>query len=174
MALIERKISIQDKVPVLLRDDNGDPVTGIAHGDVTLKYRKYGQTSLTTKTIDATNWFEVSDGLYDVLFTSAEFNTLKEFTFIVNATGVKQQTMIIEIIPEEKSEAKTAIDSLLGLLTLNQFKVNEYQSYTYDGQGRVSTITLKMGSDVAPTSTWLISFTYDANNNVTDMDVVKQ
>jgi hypothetical protein len=80
----------------------------------------------------------------------------------------------IDDLQLDVSQLLVDTSDLLELLILNQFKTNEYQTYTYDGQGRVSTVTLKMGSDVAPTSTWVISFTYDANNNVTNMDVVKQ
>jgi hypothetical protein len=174
MALIERKISVQAKVPVLLRDSTGAPITGVAHGDVTVKYRKYGQTSFTAKAVDGSKWFEVGNGWYDILFTTTELNTLKDFNYIVTEASAIQWNGFAEIIPQEKSEAKTAIDSLLELLALNQFKVNEYQEYTYDSEGRTSTVTLKMEDEVAPTSTWLLTFTYNLDNSVSKMSVVKQ
>jgi hypothetical protein len=192
MADIERKISVAAKMPVLLRDTSGVPVTGVVFGGVTVKYRKFGQTSFTTKTISGSDWFEVGDGWYDVLFSASELDTVEDFNYIVQEASSVQWNGFAVIVPETRSEIKTKTDTIdsniddlqldvaqllvdtSDLLELNQFKVDEYQEYTYDGQGRVSTVTLKIGSDVAPTSTWLISFTYNLDNSVDKMSAVKQ
>ena len=206
MADIERLINTIGALPVYLKDANGDPVTGVVFGDVAVKYMKYGDISLTTKVIVTADWKEIGNGLYSLSFTAAEFNTLKDFTWVVTNASSKQWTGFGQIISEEKSVTVATINGMdsniddtllelaqiesdiadvqtdttailadtLELLKLNLFKTNEYQTYTYDGQGRTSTITLKMGSPTVPTSTWIATFTYDANNNVDTFNVVKQ
>ena len=112
MADIERLIGVAAKLPVYLRDANGDPVTGVVFGDVTVKYRKYGATSLTTKTIITTDWGEVGNGLYDLSFTAAEFNTLKDFTWVAIEASSKQWTGFGQIISEEKSTTIATINNV--------------------------------------------------------------
>lgn len=63
------------------------PATGLTPGDVVCKYRKDGQTALTTKTLDGSNWIEVGDGFYILKFTATEMDTLGYFFFTLSGPG---------------------------------------------------------------------------------------
>lgn len=112
MADIKRVIDIAAKVPVLLRDSTGTPITGVVFGDVTAKFRKFGETSLTSKTVTGSNWFEVGDGWYDLLFTAGDLGTLKDFNYIAIESGSVQWNGFAEVIPEEENDIKAKTDAI--------------------------------------------------------------
>jgi hypothetical protein len=110
--MIERKVNTANTLPVMLRDSSGAPVTGVVFGSVTCKYQKFGDTSLTTKTIDGTNWTEIGQGKYDIDFTAGELDTLNDFIYLVTEAISIQYNGLAEIVPETKSEIKTKTDTI--------------------------------------------------------------
>ena len=63
------------------------PVTGVLPAAVVCQYRKEGQTTLTTKTLDSSNWIELVNGFYILKFTAAEMDTLGFFFYTLTGTG---------------------------------------------------------------------------------------
>jgi hypothetical protein len=175
--MIQRKVSTADTLPVMLRDSSGVPVTGKVFGDITCKYQKHGETGLTSKTIDGTNWTEIGQGKYEIDFTAGELDTLKDFTYLVTEAGSIQFNGLVEIVSDTNTDLGGKIDvidaNITSLLAKNQFKVDEFQTYTYDGNGRVSTITVKLSDPIIPTETWTYSFTYDGSGNVLTFNAEK-
>ena len=51
------------------------PALGVLPTDVVCRYKKEGQTSLTTKTLTSANWFELGNGFYTIRFTALETDT---------------------------------------------------------------------------------------------------
>lgn len=84
------KQSTETWLPCILVDDTDfkTPETGIAFGTPTVQYAKEGDGSLTTKTLDATNWDELGAGLYRIKFSTTELNTVGNFLFVVTSTGI--------------------------------------------------------------------------------------
>jgi hypothetical protein len=62
------------------------PALGVLPADVVCKYRKAGQTALTTKALSVSNWIEVGSGFYILKFTEAEMNTLGYFFYTLEGT----------------------------------------------------------------------------------------
>jgi hypothetical protein len=85
------KVNVDEaaSLPVIILDDSDFKTveTGVAFGDVTCKYAKEGDSSLSTFTLDATNWDEIGQGIYEVDFTASELDTLGYFKFVVYGTG---------------------------------------------------------------------------------------
>ena len=82
-----------------MQDSAGAPVTGLAFGDVVVKYSKEGDNSLTTKTIIASpvEWFEIGQGLYEILFRTGELNTIGFFKYFVTSGSALQYPGLAEI-----------------------------------------------------------------------------
>jgi hypothetical protein len=156
MANIKRDKSVAAKLPVMMRDSSGNPVTGLADTDVVVKYQKQNG-SLTTKTMSPSNWTEVGQGKYDISFTATELNTEGDFFYPVTGTGAEQFSGLARIE-----------------LNRNLFKTDEFRTLTYNGLGQVETVTIKLGDKVTPKETWKYTFTYDGDGNVSTVDVEKQ
>jgi hypothetical protein len=188
------KKSIERKLPVYLIDSSGVPITGVAWDDVTpptVKYQKEGASGLTSKTLSASNWIEIGQGSYEVVFTSTELNTKGKFTYFATADGALQYPGLVQIANKDieafdtevwastvrtltAGTKDTEIDQILDLVTDIFNGGNDvYQSFTYDVNGRVDVVTLKYGSDVAPVRTRTFTFTYDSEGKVLTFDEVE-
>ena len=80
------------ELPAVLRDDANfaEVELGIVHGDVTVKFRKWNDTSWTTDVIDASNWTEVGDGHYTWLATADDLDTQGPLLYTIQAPGCVQ------------------------------------------------------------------------------------
>jgi hypothetical protein len=107
------KQSIARKLPVLMQDSAGAPVTGLAFGDVSVKYAKEGDTSLTTKVLaaDPVEWFEIGQGLYDILFTIAELNTIGFFKYVVTGGAALQYSGLMQISANLVDDVNTNVST---------------------------------------------------------------
>jgi hypothetical protein len=65
----------------------GDPRTGITFGQVDVSYKKYGDVSFSLKILAAPDFREIGLGVYEILFASAELNTLGTFIYAINGNG---------------------------------------------------------------------------------------
>lgn len=97
---MERKKSVEAWVPVYFVDesDGRTPETGKTYSDVTVKYAKQGDTSLTTKSMASGDWQELGDGLYLLKFSATELNTAGNFICEVYATGTRRFPGHIDIV----------------------------------------------------------------------------
>ncbi|KKL73737.1 hypothetical protein LCGC14_2071930, partial [marine sediment metagenome] len=78
------------------------------------------------------------------------------------ATSDKDE-IIVEV---NANEAK--IDTLL---ENNQFNIDEFRTFTYDGIGRTATMTIRLTDIITPTAIWVYTFTYDGNGNVDNVAI---
>lgn len=63
----------------------GEAVNDVAPTDIVVTYRKSGQTAFTTKIMDGTNWINLANGYYSLIFSPADMDTVGDFTFIVTS-----------------------------------------------------------------------------------------
>lgn len=63
--------------------NTGDPRTGIIYTQVDVTYKKSNQITFTAKTLAATDFRENGLGVYEILFSAAELNTIGSFIFVV-------------------------------------------------------------------------------------------
>ena len=83
---------------VILTDSSNVPVTGLTFSDVTADYRKEGQGSFTSYTLDGTNFTEIGDGVYTIGFTTSEIDTVGTFTVKVNGASIQQYVTIANVL----------------------------------------------------------------------------
>lgn len=78
------KRNIAKNLPVLFIDSSDfiTGKTGVAFGDVTLKYKKEGDSAWTTFSLTTNDWIEIDDGVYEVVFTAAMLNTVGSFIYL--------------------------------------------------------------------------------------------
>jgi hypothetical protein len=59
----------------------GVPAINLLFSDITVKYHKPGQTSLSTRVLTPTDWFELGDGFYTLKWPGPFVDTLGTFFF---------------------------------------------------------------------------------------------
>jgi len=76
-------------LPFVATDTTDDaPRTGITYLQVAVLYKKSTQSSFQVKALVTGDFREIGNGVYEILFSVAELNTLGSFIFIVNGNGV--------------------------------------------------------------------------------------
>ncbi len=93
------KQDIARRLPVYMQAADGSPVLGLTWEDVDVYYTKEGDASLSEKTLadDPVEWFEIGQGLYKILFTVAELDTIGFFEYFVTGTGALQYPGLAQI-----------------------------------------------------------------------------
>lgn len=81
--------SVAHSVPVKLTDDDDfkTQVTGKTGGNVTVRYKKYGDSSWSTKDVSGSGWDEIGNGCYEVDFSADDLNTAGRFDYQVECSG---------------------------------------------------------------------------------------
>lgn len=67
---------------------SGVPVTGVLPSNVTVKYRRVGDTTLQTKAMSSANWLEVGNGLYTIKWATTETQAVGPFLFQLSSGAV--------------------------------------------------------------------------------------
>jgi hypothetical protein len=98
MSIHQIQTGYADSLNVRLLDSNGDPVTGVAFGALTVTYKKQGDGSWTTKSVIAEEWSEGPMGRYTLLFSAAELDTEGRFVFRVAASGAETYIGDVDIL----------------------------------------------------------------------------
>jgi hypothetical protein len=101
--------------PVYIQDASGNPMTGIASGDVAVTAANQSQSVL--QAITPTGWTDLGNGLYDVQIPLMEQATEGRYTLRVSATGA------IPFIGAGSVERR-----------LDQYKCHATPSYNYETQ----------------------------------------
>ena len=89
-------------VEVVIRLLNGGlPVTSVTFDNVTVKYRKAGDTgALSTKTMTVDDWVEIENGYYAVKWSATDMNTLGTFFYQVTEVSSDPVTDQFSIQPQ--------------------------------------------------------------------------
>jgi len=74
-------------VVLIAQSDGMTPVTDAIYSDLDVAYGKEGDSSATVKTMAASDWYNLGDGLYRIKFSTSELNTLGRFEFSVVLDG---------------------------------------------------------------------------------------
>lgn len=102
--------STEQDLPVVLYSITGVVLTGLVHGDISLYYKKYGDTSWATKTLNAANWREDSGGMYYITFTASETDTYGRFVYYVRYDATNDYGTNIVLITDWETEASQLQD----------------------------------------------------------------
>jgi hypothetical protein len=97
-------------VGVLLLDASDNPKNGVLYSDVTVMYRKNGQTSFTVKSLLAGEWTEVGDGLYRLTFTSTELDAAGSFRYLLTGATFSRHENDVLVVDEYQSLAAQIVD----------------------------------------------------------------
>jgi hypothetical protein len=65
----------------------GSPRTGIIFSQVDVSYKKASQAVFSVKTLLVTDFRENGNGVYEILFSAAELDTIGSFLYVVNNNG---------------------------------------------------------------------------------------
>jgi len=102
---------------VRLVDGSGDAVVSVAFGDVTTQYKKQGDAGWTSKSVLITDWEEISDGRYLLLFSAAELDTEGKFLYQVTASGAQTFTGDVDVVEDWATTVNMLTALLNGLST---------------------------------------------------------
>lgn len=67
--------------------NNGTPRTGITYTQVDVSYKKYTQATFQIKTLLVTDFRENGNGIYEILFSTSDLNTVGTFIYVVQGNG---------------------------------------------------------------------------------------
>lgn len=99
---MEIKQSTQFKVPVSMVDSSGNPVTGLAFGDVTVYLQKQGGSSVLKTGLVAADWVEIDatnfPGVYDLRLSTTDTDTRGFIKYSVAAAGAETFIGILEVV----------------------------------------------------------------------------
>lgn len=88
MAYVQVKQGTATWLPFIAANVNtGDPRTGITYGLVDVACKKATQSAFVTKVMTSPEFRENGNGVYEILFSSAELNVLGTFLYVVNGNG---------------------------------------------------------------------------------------
>jgi hypothetical protein len=62
------------------------PATSLLYTDVTVNIKKSGQTAFTPKVLASTDWVNLGNGLYTLVFSALDMDTLGDFTFVLSSS----------------------------------------------------------------------------------------
>jgi hypothetical protein len=95
MSAFQRQI----REEIVFLGDGAGPVTGLLPGDVTVRIRKPGG-AFEVKALDGDNFQELESGLYLLIFSEEDMDTLGTFTYSANATTADYTWSSFQIVPQ--------------------------------------------------------------------------
>jgi hypothetical protein len=98
-------------LPYIATDVNtGDPRTGITYNQVDVSYKKYGAAVFSVKTLvgGGTDFRENGSGVYEILFSALELDTLGTFIYVVNGNGALPSPSIKQYVGQAFIQASAA------------------------------------------------------------------
>jgi hypothetical protein len=101
--------NVSDSVLVVLSLDDV-AVTGLTFADVTAQFRK-DTGSFAAKALTALNFIEQGNGVYEIIFTAAELNTVGTFTVVVTGVDIDQSTTIAQVVPADEVSSSVSLQT---------------------------------------------------------------
>ena len=92
-------------------------VTGVLFSGITVRYRKQGAGSFTTKTVLAGEWNEIGDGVYQLTFTGSELDTAGFFRYLVTGAGFEIHEADLQVIDDFQTLAQQIVSIRTDLTT---------------------------------------------------------
>jgi hypothetical protein len=92
--------------------------TGVLYTQVTVSYKKYGDTSFSLKTLTGPADFrEIGLGVYEINFSGLELDTLGTFIYVVNSNGALPAPALNQFL--QLAEVQSAAAYTPGTITLS-------------------------------------------------------
>lgn len=91
----------EGSIEILITDTGLVGITGLTSSDVACSYRKEGDSSFTSKSLDGDNFEEIGLGFYSITFTDTELDTLGTFTVVATGEGLVQSNTVAEVVLAE-------------------------------------------------------------------------
>jgi hypothetical protein len=72
---------------IALDSGTGTPRTSLIYTQVDVAYKKYGASVFSLKTLVTGDFREIGHGVYEILFSTSELNTVGSFLYVINGNG---------------------------------------------------------------------------------------
>lgn len=109
MACITVEQTVATWLPFIATDTGtGDPRTGIVFTQVDVSYKKSTDSTFTSKVLTAPEFREIGLGVYEILFTGLELDTLGTFIYVVNNNGALPLPNIKQFVGQAFIQATAA------------------------------------------------------------------
>ncbi len=89
-------------------EGTGAPRTGITFNQVDVSFKKSTDSSFTIKVWTAPDFREIGFGVYEVLFSSANLDTIGSFIYVVNGNGVLPLPLIRQFVGQALVQSASA------------------------------------------------------------------
>lgn len=133
---------ITKDVGITMLDSTDNPVIGLTAGSITVKYRKNGAPSFSTKALLAGEWTELGDGIYLVTFTAGELDTAGNFRFLVTGGTALRHEGDLLVINDQLSLSQQIIDLKASLV--NKANIRDVDVLFNQLELRVQNIELRL------------------------------
>lgn len=101
--------NVSTSIIVLLYDaTTSAPKTGVVFTDVTCSFSK-NAAPFVPKTLTISNFIEIGLGVYNIVFTAADLNTLGTFIVVVNGALIQQSTTVAQVVVSAPSSLPVSI-----------------------------------------------------------------
>lgn len=78
---------------------SGVPVTGVIFGDVTVSYRRAGDTTMQSKLLTADDWVEIENGYYALKWNTSDMANVGPFLFQVTGGTFDPVVAEFDVVP---------------------------------------------------------------------------
>lgn len=103
--------SVPEELICTLTDADSEPVTGLTSSDVTCQIRKAGEGSFSSKALTGLNFVEVGSGVYTLIPTAANIDTIGVFVWTIDGAAIKQFVGVANIVSAETSNTVSTLDT---------------------------------------------------------------
>lgn len=144
---------------ILVTDTDGSPITGLS-----LTFAIY--KSSTNGLVTSGSLTDVGNGIYQASYAFTELGQFRVlYTTPTNYTDEVEGVLVVD------KEAN--IDSILSKVCdiFDCTVLDVEKTFSYDAEGRVSTVDMKFGDFVTPTKTLRVTFTYNVDNTVDTLTI---
>lgn len=155
---MEVKNSVAVRVPVVLLDSSGNPVTGTAFGSVTASVEK-SDGSTVALTVTGADWTENTSGgfngggKYTLLLPSSALNLNGPLTYAVKVAGARHYFGTLKVVAQEEADSYAAIAAVQTTVnsTATQAGLDSVNSNIAILDARVQQTELAVGSTATQT-----------------------
>lgn len=169
MSCVEVQQSVATWLPFVAVDtDDGSPRTGIIFSEVDVSYKKSDQSVFNVKSLTAPDFRENGSGVYEILFTGAELDTLGTFLYVVNGNGSLALPAIRQFVGQANVESAAnytpgSISLSTNILTGNLIDLNGNGLYGESISARVLSAPSVLGANpnLGGVSSGMVSATTD-------------
>lgn len=150
--MLEFKASTIARLPVLLLQSDGTPLTGVVYTDASITVEKSDGTTATYVPSNV-EWVELvagdfsGQGKYTLVLPASYLNLTGVLSYAVSAPTAKTYLGVVKVIANEEAETKAVADALrTDYTTTRAGKIDTIDTQTATTDGKVDTLIADMGT----------------------------